>query len=231
MYLGREHCLNGKVFTLHENFKPGDVLDVQQSADAIQAIEDALEAWSDELGITLELERKQGGDYQYFTGQVVNDVSTSNFGLASRNVIHFVDVLDDALAAMSRSVAWQDCPLPDDECVVGPWNFRNNIAILKIPDTAERTWEYDRTANINYSEKYDFYSTILHEIGHALGLGHDIDLMNGEFNLMHAGSPTIDNIYTPDERISLTNFSERAKEGANRAVQDSKNFEWTLGRG
>jgi len=53
--------LDGFVFTLHSDFEG-------EEADKINArtsIEVALASWRNALGITLELEKKPGGSYQY----------------------------------------------------------------------------------------------------------------------------------------------------------------------
>jgi len=111
----REHCLNGYVFTLHQSFIGNDA--------AINAVEAALSAWAEELGITLELEKvinEVGEEAHYFH----NDTYSTE-----RNIIWFGDFLT-ATTLMETGTS----KLPDetDSNNLGPdknWIFGSNIKI------------------------------------------------------------------------------------------------------
>ena len=206
----REHCLNGYVFTLHQSFIGNDA--------AINAVEAASSAWAEELGITLELEKvinEVGEEAHYFH----NDTSSTE-----RNIIWFGDFLT-ATTLMETGTS----KLPDetDSNNLGPdknWIFGSNI---KIRET--NLWDYSTSGEINYVTNRDFYGTLLHEIGHALGIAHSIQLEAGlidEKSLMHPYVRT-SGIVSDDDRTSLNQHGEEAKLAAQRLANDSRTHEWS----
>jgi len=211
--LGREHCLNGMVFTLHTSFE-GNIA-------AQNAVQTALTGWSNELGITLDLERQQDNSY-YFHNEQNADY---------RNIIYFDPTYvttgdEEKLMATSRKHKYDDCGGGTDGCFpASVWRSGANIRIAVKDD-----WQYNPTGDTDFvgiDKVDDFYANIVHEIGHAIGLDHDVDLVNGKQNLMSYQHPAELGIIIAEERINLNQYSGRAKVGAQRIVADSKAHAWT----
>ena len=248
VYLAREHCLNGMVFTLHESFlpmehedpeaeiNPDSHLTQEQSEDAVESVLNALSEWSNFLGITLELEKNSDtpGDY-HFTDQepyvgLYSALGRNNFlATKNRNIIKFQDAVPSAVMLTTIYSIHDQC---DDGNPTTPncypssiWHARADIEIVKTPHP-DRPWLYDRTANINYAMNTDFYHGILHEIGHALGLAHSIDLDNELHHVMSV-PPAIEGV--PDGgRMTLAHPNAiNARNGATRIANDSRLKVWS----
>jgi len=213
MYWAREHCLNGYVFTLHESFMGND--------DAINAVEAALSAWANELGITLELEKVMDGVNEVYYFHNSTDVPR-------RNLIRFDLELDDDLWMQTRISGRRDTydsdPSPDKY-----WLRRTEIRIEKglLPNSND-VWDYTLSGDIDYAFGQDFYHLILHEIGHAIGLDHSIELEAGtanEKNLMYQ-FPRVGSAMSND-RTNLNQHGNGAKLGAQRIATDSRAHTWT----
>lgn len=211
-YLGREHCLNGLVFTLHENLMGND--------EAIAAIEAALSAWANELGITLQLEEEEEGVYYYH--------NSTNL----RNVIMFDPLLYVDTDEIDEGVEYTQMytrPTFEFDSNKKLWNIGADIHIRPgiLPSSSD-VWNYSLSGDIDYDYGEDFYQIILHEIGHALGIGHNI-LLNAdgtvnEKNLMYAYSR--DGSAYSNDRTNLNQHSDKAKLAAQRITTDSRAHSW-----
>ncbi|HHH52603.1 MAG TPA: hypothetical protein ENK91_03010 [Bacteroidetes bacterium] len=221
-YLVQQYCINGFVFTLHNS--------VKSYPNAIPVIEQALDDWSTELSLpgkkfVLELERDINGNLVYIA-DTTNEI---------RNVIYFsdpdVDWKKDAAGNIigTNGVTKMYCKSYQKTNNVPLRNFTSRLD-LYISQPVSYTvsgitypivdWDYSLSGNLP-TDKDDFYSTILHELGHGIGLGHDIDLLNGEMNLMnpkHGPGPI-----NSANRINLSQHSNRAINGAKRNRNDSQN--------
>ncbi len=211
--LGREHCLNGMVFTLHTSFE-GNIT-------AQNSVQTALTSWADVLGITLNLERKQGGGYYFHNTQSDPHRNIIYFDptyVAEGGILHLMET--------TKRYKYDDCGGGANGCFpASVWRSGANIRIAVRND-----WQYNPTGDTDFvgmNPVYDFYAQILHEIGHAIGLDHDVDLENGTRNLMSYNPPPDAGIALEEYRINLNQYSDRGKAGAQRVVMDSKAHLWT----
>ena len=78
-------------------------------------------------------------------------------------------------------------------------------------------WQYDTTGATIQTGKYDFYGTMLHEIGHVILLGHVNDPADVMFWLSYQG------LLTPSQRVSLQLYTSPI-DGGTYSVQSSKNI-------
>jgi hypothetical protein len=80
-----------------------------------------------------------------------------------------------------------------------------------------------------YNYKLDFYVSMLHEMGHGLGLNHNIDAYHtnayNDFEIMYYATSTSGN--TP-MRQTLTAHGGETLKGARRILNDSKNIVWNI---
>jgi len=216
-YWAREDCLNGYVFTLHESFMGND--------DAINAVEAALSAWANELGITLELERRindHGDEVYYFHNST---------DAPRRNLIWF-DVFDPS----DQFTLMETIPftLPDetDDNNLGldkRWVWGSDIRIRRgeIWSSID-IWNYSLNGAIDYDDRQDFYATMLHELGHALGIQHSIELEGtgvNEKSLMYAYARS--GFAASNDRTSLNQYGDKAKAAAQRLATDSRAHDWS----
>jgi hypothetical protein len=154
---------------------------------AFECVENALAAWSCELNINLYIQRDSLGN------PITSDMSNPG-DYDYRNVIYINDDLSQEPTPLGKAL--MQCSPYSFFCS----NGNNRVAYLKQAviaignlDTAANNtgakWFYDATGTDSVpTGRFDFYSALLHEIGHALLLEHIIDTINLE--LMHRSQPS-----------------------------------------
>ncbi len=201
-------CMNGMVFTLHKSI---DDLPEPNRTDCILSIEKALLDWTNELStstkkFSLELEKDINGNLIFL------DISPTHFSLNhKRNLIAFGNTSGAMVTTFGRRILATS--LGNKRSVVG-----DGTNIIIKPDTK---WWYKTTGNLP-ANKRDFYAAFLHELGHVIGVGHDIDLSAGLKNLMSWVHGTYDVVIPAVDRISITNHSARGKNGAHANIDFSR---------
>jgi len=210
--IGREHCLNGYVFTFHDSFEGNTSTLIEARA----TIEAALDAWANRLNITLELEKNESDNYVY--------VDFKEDALMHRTVISF-DNNVPVIRTGTRPQWDEDC---GSDCF--PNEVRYHGGFIKV--NPEIPWQYDRTGDIDEFQS-DFYTEMLHELGHYLGVDHDI-LLNADGsinynNLMSNGHrfPNMGETFPESSRITLENYNTRAVDAADIIIDASKIHDWT----
>ena len=210
-YLAQQYCINGFVFTLHNS--------VKSYPAAIPVIEQALDDWSNKLSMTgkkfvFELEKDLNGDLVYIS-------DTTN---EKRNIIFFsfprVDWINKFVTRMYCE------PHSDHNNVQAQKYFtkRMDVYISKpVSDNSGQPlvdWDYSLSGNLP-AGKNDFYQTLLHELGHGIGLDHIIDLAGNPALMTSEHNP---GPLSSANRINLTQHSLRAIQGTTRNRNDSQNL-------
>ncbi len=207
--LGLAHfqCKIPLLFTLHQN--------VASIPDAVTNIEAALLAWRQRLGIDVKLEKLANGQPVTVTGNV-----------AGKNVIYF----DPAwVRGMITAGSYGQVPsrLPGETTSVErPFMADADIRIAQtITDNSGNTyqWDYSPPGTNIPAGTSSFYDAFLHEVGHALGVNHILDLANPGQELMYwtLGVATLS-----ANRPTLTSSGGSSASAAENIVAYSKTLTW-----
>lgn len=137
---------------------------LQTYPQAVAVIDSAINAWARFLRIDMRLQKDSIGGYQYFSYGAVNNLDTISMLYINNS--------------LSNGTLMSTTP-----CVVTCGGIpRRQASDIGIKMTGI-TWHYG-IIDTKPSGVYDFYSDILHELGHALGLMHIIN-PNASTSLTH----------------------------------------------
>ena len=200
----QDDCVNGFKFRLHTSFQ-------SKPSSAVTAIDSALARWSRVLNLKFFLDRDANNDLIY--SSVLTD-PVNNIGVISYR----------PTSAFNANTLMSTLAKPDfgNNYTKDMYRIRNDI---EIKDTTH--WDYSIINNVP-NNKADFLAAITHEVGHAIGLDHDIEFVGANitpYNLMH---PTTEVGTTSANRPNINQKSSRAIEGANYQVALSKTKLWNF---
>lgn len=193
-FLVRQHCDYDYQFTLHREF--------ENDTTKIRVIDTALRFWSEQTGLTLQLECDNNG---YF-------VFEDSINVSGKNIIYFDPNTNQGL--MTTSNIYTGVRINDTL-----YYYRttgSNIRIVKNP--INRPWNYSLSDSVN--NQYSFYQAFLHEIGHILLLGHVNDIAD----IMFYSTGELPYILVPDT-------SSWAVKGVLANIEASRNINWPANSG
>ena len=196
VYLARLSDCNDVVFTLHDTFQGSSM------ANARNAVEAALQKWSDLLNISMVLERNSSDtDYEY----------APNFANSTKNIIGFVATVSNNPALSMAVVTGEiNAGVPGSSSVCAKY-YRGYGSHIYIKNSIP--WDY-RTSGTVSSGTASFYETFMHEIGHFLNLQH----VNNSSDLLY---------YTVGTTVTNLTPTSIPVVGATTTVTASKNITWT----
>jgi hypothetical protein len=188
-------------------FKLGNTL--QNHPEALPLIDSAISTWSRFLNIDIRLQKDNYGNYQYFPD--------NNILLDTINIIYVKSYPIGTKTLMSTSKYSVAC---------GNFLLKAGADIAINMNT---TWHYGIN-DTKPSGLNDFYQSILHEIGHALNLGHTINpttnnYMTEQLDLMtYAQTSNVQKLAS--ERATLETGRQMAKTGSINIRDTSKAISW-----
>ncbi len=144
---------------------------------------------------------------------IIDTIHQSGFNADGKSIIFLTDVLPDPTAIASANS--RDNKFCSDELTGERFIYfkETDIGFLRVP--LGKTWFIDtNTTQGVTANKYDFYSTALHELGHVVNLGHVINTKD----VMHYGET-----YGPipaSDRLNLDTY-QGAIEGGQYIVDKS----------
>ncbi len=177
---------------------------IKSNSTILGTVEKVLKDWSDILKIDLRLSKNANSEVNTFTGATVPNtfsmIYMTNLSSTTGNLMETVNYKSNACGS----------------------NF-----YITYPDIAinnQANWHYPATGN-KPQGTYDFYVALLHEVGHTLGLGHVIDDINKEKELMYYAGST--DFATASDRASITSGMAKGLLAAQRQINDSRNLNWS----
>jgi len=204
VYWAYNNCQNSSFV-----FKLGQSL--QAYPQAIAIIDSAIVAWAKFLNVDIRLQKNDTLGYQYFPDNFVDH-------LDSASIIFREDTL-------KNSVVMQTSP----SILACGTNYRRYASDIGIKITGVN-WHYGIN-DTKPSGKNDFYSDILHELGHALGLLHIINpnattTLTHELELMY-WNETSSIIKTSTQRSFIGTGRQMDKAASLYLRDSSKTINWS----
>ncbi|TAF73827.1 MAG: T9SS C-terminal target domain-containing protein [Bacteroidetes bacterium] len=152
-YLAKQNCTNGIEFTLSSSIPQA------MRADVERVTKKALLDWSTALGLNFRLQETAGLPvYSTLTGSnSIDGINLISFKILTNLGIDMGTIVNPKTLNTNNGLQ--------------AYNFDTDIEI----NSAVANWNFDLNA-LAYFGKSDFYFTMLHELGHTIGLDHVINI-------------------------------------------------------
>ncbi len=200
LHLAKINCINGLVFTLDTSF--------QAYPDAVATVQKAANDWANVLGITVAIEKNA-------TNQIVyaNGASTPN-----KKVIYF---------DRNYSGTAETSTIGNKVGSGSSSKYYRTDSDIRIAHPDIKNWHFTTNDDLP-AFKRDFYECITHEMGHAIGLNHDVDIAtgNGTKEVMYYAVVYYGTVITANQRINLNNYGARTVAGGKAKIAKDKAKTW-----
>jgi len=220
-YLTNTHC-DGITFTLHKDLE-------QLKEQIIPIFEEVFQDFSNFTGIDITLEKD-------FLGNIVfSDQWSNERNYIRRDSIHFA-TLSDTIASNIIMAADPVFLEGQGSVDIDKFFIKPNKILINHNYFGNR-WNYSLSGGID-SNEIDFKAVFSHELCHALGLNHDINIVDlvidslSDFTFYKIDTFNLMNLTTPPSPISdsqrqnlFAASSQRARNGLQRMLELSQNVE------